>query len=757
MYKRNPLGKWLFAVSLIAAGSLMSILVACAGAAPAPIIVTREVVKDIIVEKPVIQEVVKEVIVEKEVEGKTIEKIVIVEKPVENVVEKTIVVEKEVIKEVEVEVIVTKEVVVTDYVVKEVTKTNVITKAARELNPAVTTGYVRSTTIPATYNESPRNAALVAAGKLPKVADRIGNEPNVITSPDGPGQWGGLFTGICQCVDDENEFLVHDGFVVKDADGKTMVPHLATSWSLSSDSKTWTFGLRKGMKWSDGSAFSADDYVFGFNHVLSNSSINANLASQYTSAGEPGVIAKVDDNTVTIAFADTYPTFINFMSFYRGGGTGYAHHIGTQWLVLNAAYAKTKHKDFNSNVDADAKAAGFDDWVQYFKYSNDLFHKIGLKTPVVNPWTSVNDSHNPVWKTTANPYFWFVDSAGNQQPYIEDQRWLGIKGGELMNLKFMAGEATMASRHVSSDKLGLFMINKDKQGYDVIFRPRENNVTTVVVNQTYDQDPEIRDWLRNWDFRRAIAYSLDRSEIHATAWSTLGVIRDALPAPWSGYYPGAEYENKYTEYSTDKANALLDKIGLDKKDADGWRQRKDGKGALEITVFGPGGAGRSTSFGEQANTIARFLQAVGIKAQNVSSAGGWPEPTNKQQLVLWQLNPDPWTLWGYVPRGKHSYSAVDIGNWKGSKGADGTDPASDPALADFVLIDKWYEEGNKLSVDGRSEQGKNIAKANVDGLYFIGTVGLKPSIQLLNAKVRGYVKGPNLGGYEFKSLLFFID
>lgn len=512
------------------------------------------------------------------------------------------------------------------------------------------------------------------------------------------------------------------------------------------------------MKWSDGSAFSADDYIFGFNHVLSNSSINANLASQYTSAGEPGVISKVDDNTVKIAFADTYPTFINFMAFYRGGGTGYAHHIGTQWLLLNAAYAKTKHLDFNSNVEADAKAAGFDDWVQYFKYSNDLFHKIGLKTPVVNPYTSVNDSHNPVWKTTANPYFWFVDSAGNQQPYIEDQRWLGIKSGELMNLKFMAGEATMASRHVSSDKLGLFMINKDKQGYDVIFRPRENNVSTVLVNMTYDQDPEVRKWLQTWEFRRAIAYSIDRAELHATAWSTLGVVRSASPAPWSNYYPGPEYEKKYTEYSTDEANALLDKIGLDKKDADGWRLRTDGSDApLEITVFGPGGGGRASDFGVLSESIARYLQAVGIKAQNVSSAGGWPEPTNKQQLVLWQLNPDPWTMWGYTPRGKHSYSAVDIGNWKGSKGADGTDPASDPIFEDFVNIDKWYEEGNKLSVDGRSEQGKNIAKANVDGLYFIGTVGLKPSIQLLNSKVRGYVRGPNLGGYEFKSLLFFTD
>jgi peptide/nickel transport system substrate-binding protein len=327
-----------------------------------------------------------------------------------------------------------------------------------------------------------------------------------------------------------------------------------------------------------------------------------------------------------------------------------------------------------------------------------------------------------------------------------------------MNLKFMAGETTMASRHVSSDKLGLFMINKDKQGYDVIFRPRENNVSTILVNMTYDQDPEVRKWLQNWNFRRAIAYSIDREELHTTAWSTLGVIRSASPAPWSNYYPGADYEKKYTEYSTDQANKILDSIGLNVKDADGWRVRTDGSGApLEITIFGPGGGGRASDFGVLSESIARYLQAVGIKAQNVSSAGGWPEPTNKQQLVLWQLNPDPWALWGYVPRGKHSYSAVDIGNWKGSKGADGTDPASDPALADFVLIDKYYEEGNKLSVDGRSKQGQEIAKLNVDGLYFIGTVGLKPSIQLLNAKVRGYVRGPNLGGYEFKSLLFFTD
>ena len=748
MYKRNPLSRWFFAVSLAIAGSLIT-AIACATPTPATIYEDVVITREVIVEKPVIQEVLKEVIVTK-----------IVEKQIEVVIEMPIIVEKQIIKEVPVEVVVLKETKRTITVQKEIV-VDVIKEApkvvTRDLSPATTQGYIRSATVPATYNESPANAKLVASGKLPKVADRVGSMPNVITSPDGPGKYGGLFTGICECKWDENETYMHDGFVVKGTDGKTMVPNVASSWTMSKDTKTWTFTLRKGMRWSDGSAFTADDYAFAWNDVLTNADLNPNMPGQYTSAGEPAKFTKIDDNTISYAFSDTYPTFINFMAFYRGGGNGYGGGIGKAWIIVNAAHAKLNHKKYNSGVEADAKAAGFDDWVQYWHTTNLYGNKLGTTTPILAPWIPLNDSISTIWKFKVNPYYWFVDSAGNQQPYIQDQRWLAVASGELMNLKFMAGETTMASRHVSSDKLGLFMINKDKQGYDVIFRPAENNVSTILVNMTYDQDPEIAKWLRTFDFRRAIAYAIDRNELHVTAWSTLGVVRDALPAPWSVYYPGAEYENKYTEFSTDKANALLDKIGLNKKDDDGWRLRTDNNAPLEITVFGPGGAGRSSSFGAMANTIARHLQAVGIKAQNVSSAGGWPEPTNKQQLVLWNLNPDPWTVWGYTPRGKHSYSAVEVGNWKGSKGADGVDPNNDPVLAPFVLIDKAYEEGNKLSIDGRAAQGQLIAKLNVDNLYFIGTVGLKPGIQLLDAKVRGYVTGPKLGGYEYKSMLFFID
>ena len=140
--------------------TVLLVLAACAGTTET-IYVTKEVIKEVPVEK---------IVIVKEIVEVPVEKIVIKEVEVIKVVEKPVVVKELVTQQVIVEKIVTVEVAAA--------------VDARPLNPELTTPYVRSSTVPATYNESPRNAALVAAGKLPKVADRIGNDPNVITSPD---------------------------------------------------------------------------------------------------------------------------------------------------------------------------------------------------------------------------------------------------------------------------------------------------------------------------------------------------------------------------------------------------------------------------------------------------------------------------------------------------------------------------------------------------------------------------------------------
>src|SRR5207247_2238457 len=45
-------------------------------------------------------------------------------------------------------------------------------------------------------------------------------------------------------------------------------PDLAESWTIAPDGLSWTFKLRSGVKWSDGTAFSADDVTFTFNDIV---------------------------------------------------------------------------------------------------------------------------------------------------------------------------------------------------------------------------------------------------------------------------------------------------------------------------------------------------------------------------------------------------------------------------------------------------------------------------------------------------------
>ena len=77
-------------------------------------------------------------------------------------------------------------------------------------------------------------------------------------------------------VDGANYILfAFDNLLKMDKDGK-VVPGLAEKYEISDDQLTWTFHLRDGLKWSDGSALTADDFVYSWQRL-----VDPNVAAPY--------------------------------------------------------------------------------------------------------------------------------------------------------------------------------------------------------------------------------------------------------------------------------------------------------------------------------------------------------------------------------------------------------------------------------------------------------------------------------------------
>ncbi|MFA5840084.1 MAG: peptide-binding protein [Candidatus Margulisiibacteriota bacterium] len=88
-----------------------------------------------------------------------------------------------------------------------------------------------------------------------------------------------------------------------------VIPDLATSWTVSSDGKVWTFYLRRGVKWHDGREFGAEDVVFTFNAIL-NPKVNSVRRSDYIIDGQPIVFKTLNKYSVQAVLPKPFAPFL---------------------------------------------------------------------------------------------------------------------------------------------------------------------------------------------------------------------------------------------------------------------------------------------------------------------------------------------------------------------------------------------------------------------------------------------------------------
>src|SRR3954454_22396430 len=229
-------------------------------------------------------------------------------------------------------------------------------------------------------------------------------------------------------------------------------------------------------------------------------------------------------------------------------------------------------------------------------------------------------------------------------------------------------------------KLPVFLDNQQKGNYSLHLDPSANGSdATWQTNQSFSADPEIAKWLRNKDFRHAMALGVDRDQLNEAFWIGVGTPGSVAPDETSPYNPGPEWRKKWATLDVNQANDLLDKIGLSKKDSEGYRVRTDNGQRLRIELMTQGGVFFPLT--KVAEMVREHWKAIGLQADVKELERSLAEKViqaNDHQIAIRAADgiedifaQDPGNAF---PSSATSYNGPLYGSWFASGGTQGKEP-----------------------------------------------------------------------------------
>jgi peptide/nickel transport system substrate-binding protein len=566
--------------------------------------------------------------------------------------------------------------------------------------------------------EAPMLAEMVAAGKIPKLEDRIPKQPFMVGPgvlveaadlPDWkPGKYGGTLRSAHSVANWSPDFFVmgNESLLISPGISSNKIQgNVLRDYKVSEDGKTITFNLREGMKWSDGEPVTTEDIRFTYEDILKNTDLTKNFPGRWKSgasaSGQEPTITIVDPFTFQMSYPEPYGGILR--QFTIEGWVGY-----TEWLNpahhLKKFHAKYAKPDDLKKLLADAKLKD-DEWVALFNKNRCLNWDVNqprcIGYPSLNPWT-LKSSDNSQLSFERNPYYFKVDNTGQQLPYLDKLVSTQVQDVEGVNLKILAGEVDFMRESTALVKIPLYKENEDKAGIKVVLLDMHVNSSGLEINETFTNTEQSADWAKyagDAKFRKALSMAINRPEIIETIYYGYA----ALPLKTVG--------EDASKYDVDAANKLLDEIGLTKKDADGMRLGSDGK-QLIIQL----------EHGAHAPDLAPIAEIVGADLKKI----GISVNVKKIDTTLWGTRRGSNDLmstifWSHDQNGAAGLGVEDsIGRagrvwaqYNASQGKSGVKPP-DWAQQGYDIMAKWWSsvpgsaEYTKLTEDGFAWQRTNL-------------------------------------------------
>jgi peptide/nickel transport system substrate-binding protein len=575
------------------------------------------------------------------------------------------------------------------------------------------------------YKESPMLSKLVKEGKLPSVAKRLPDDPIVSYPLKKIGKYGGSLVTF-----DGDVRTMHpiEGPLTVGPECSKILPNLAKKWKYTDGGKTLTIDLRKGLKWSDGHPFTADDFVFKFEKILMNSDLSPVVPLDWQGAK----IEKIDDTTVRYHFKKPHPFCINKMA--QSG----------DWFYAPAHFMKQYHPDFvpEEELEEKAKDAGYLGWLNLFS----AVMREGGSDPFGRPQMQafLLKKKNPtMWVFERNPYYFKVDPEGNQLPYIDTIESELTNNQEVIAAKASTGQVDYSGKDLNTQDIPLFKIG-EKQGKIKALIWSRIHVDLCIQPNLMCEDLKLRKIFQDLRFRKAFSLGINRKELNEIVYFNRGTPRQTTVIPSSKFYE-EEFDSKYLEFDPVEAGRLLDEMGLKDQDDDGFRDHPDGTPLNILLEWVKIETPKEITL----ELVREYMRAIGINLKTKEHSGslqGNRARGNMMEMTIWHADRTtdilfPLQPFWWVPMhsGWEECHWVPWADWYRSNGEHGEKPPPD-----MMELINWYDEMRSTVDEKRQiELGKKILRSNMENIWTIGTIGLAPnpvviSNRLKNVTEKGY-------------------
>jgi len=301
-------------------------------------------------------------------------------------------------------------------------------------------------------------------------------------------------------------------------------------------------------------------------------------------------------------------------------------------------------KDRYDGLDLQSQWRGYRTWGGLWRERGTYHRGWNEHVPTLCPWRIASEKEDTEIVAVRNPYYFKVDAQGQQLPYIDMVRDERAKMKNIRQIKLRAGGINFQTRNLEFSDFTPLKQNEEAGGYEVRLWPNDycGEVTFFICQQHNDR--EYRRFLGNPKFRQALSLALNRQEMINIVFHGMGTPAQYAVPKGSKYFSEALYE-AYVDYDPERANRLLDELGLEKRNSEDIRLLPSGRPFyLEVNA-------------EEERPLAvvrlacKYWRAIGLDAQMKMRSG----------MIKWRLyRMGKYDVWVHK-EGANYFGPMDVG------------------------------------------------------------------------------------------------